>query len=182
VTAVPAPAALRPDVVIVGAGPAGLRAAAALAATVRDVLVLERESEAGGIPRHSDHLGYGMRDLGRFMSGPRYARLLRDTAVRAGATIRTEAMATGWAGPRSLHVTSPQGLLRVDARAVVLATGARERPRPARLIPGDRPDGVYTTGHLQNLAHRGRGVAGVGGLPLGGVAGVLHAAVTGAEQ
>jgi len=160
VTAVPAPAALRPDVVIVGAGPAGLRAAAALAATVRDVLVLERESEAGGVPRHSDHLGYGMRDLGRFMSGPRYARLLRDTAVRAGATIRTEAMATGWAGPRSLHVTSPQGLLRVDARAVVLATGARERPRPARLIPGDRPDGVYTTGHLQNLAHRGRGVAG----------------------
>lgn len=129
-TAVPAPAALRPDVVIVGAGPAGLRAAAALAATVRDVLVLERESEAGGIPRHSDHLGYGMRDLGRFMSGPRYARLLRDTAVRAGATIRTEAMATGWAGPRSLHVTSPQGLLRVDARAVVLATGASYRRLP----------------------------------------------------
>jgi thioredoxin reductase len=150
-------AVLSPDVVIVGAGPAGLRAATSLASTVDDVLVLEREREAGGIPRHSDHLGYGIRDLGRFMGGPRYARLLRDDAVRAGATIRTEAMATGWAGPLSLHVTSPQGLLRVDARAVVLATGARERPRPARLIPGDRPDGVYTTGHLQNLVYRGRG-------------------------
>src|SRR5262249_48615352 len=49
--------------------------------------------------------------------------------------------------------TSPRGIRTVTADAVVLATGARERPRPARLIPGDRPDGVYTTGQLQNLVH-----------------------------
>ena len=53
----------------------------------------------------------------------------------------------------NLHITSPRGIRTVTADAVVLATGARERPRPARLVPGDRPDGVYTTGQLQNLVH-----------------------------
>ena len=67
--------------------------------------------------------------------------------------LETEAMVTGWAGDRALHITSPRGVRTVTADAVVLATGARERPRPARLIAGDRPDGVYTTGQLQNLVH-----------------------------
>ncbi|WP_206051763.1 NAD(P)/FAD-dependent oxidoreductase [Nocardioides ferulae] len=152
---------LTPDVVIVGAGPAGLRAASELAGQLPgQVLVLEREREAGGIPRHSDHPGYGMRDLGRFVTGPKYARLLREKAQDAGATILTEAMATDWAGPRSLMVTSPQGRLRVDARSVVLATGARERPRAARSIPGDRAHGIYTTGTLQNVVHLKHGTVG----------------------
>lgn len=141
------------DVAIVGGGPAGLTAAAELAGGGLRVLVLERESAAGGIPRHSDHPGYGMRDMRRFISGPAYAQRLVDRATAAGADIRTAAMVTGWAGGTALEVTSPQGQLRVEARAVVLATGARERPRPARLIPGDRCDGVYTTGQLQNLVH-----------------------------
>jgi len=145
---------LTPEVVIVGAGPAGLRTAADLAPRLSgEVLVLERESDAGGIPRHSDHLGYGIRDMGRFISGPRYARVLREKAAAAGATIMTNTMATDWAGNRSLNITAPEGRIRVDARAVVLATGARERPRPARLIPGDRAHGIYTTGQLQNLVH-----------------------------
>jgi len=150
----PGPArVLTPDVVIVGAGPSGLSAAAELATHTSSVLVLERENMAGGIPRHSDHLGYGIRDMRKFVSGPHYARLLRERAAAAGATILTRAMATDWAGERSLNVTTPEGRIRVDARAVVLATGARERPRPARLIPGDRARGIYTTGHLQNLVH-----------------------------
>jgi thioredoxin reductase len=145
---------LTPDVAIVGGGPSGLRAATDLAPLVPGtVLVLERESIAGGIPRHSDHPGYGIRDMGRFIGGPHYARILRERAASAGATIMTSAMVTGWAGDRSLNVTTPEGLLRVDARAVVLATGARERPRSARLIPGDRGRGVYTTGHLQTIVH-----------------------------
>ena len=74
-------------------------------------------------------------------------------AQDAGAVLETEAMVTGWAGERALQVTSPRGVRTVTADAVVLATGARERPRPARLVPGDRPDGVYTTGQLQNLVH-----------------------------
>ncbi|MEV4550768.1 NAD(P)/FAD-dependent oxidoreductase [Nonomuraea wenchangensis] len=144
----------RVRVAVIGGGPAGLTAAAALAPSVAgDVLVLERETETGGIPRHSDHPGYGMRDLRRFMSGPEYARRLTRSAREAGALLETEAMVTGWAGPRTLEVTSPRGRRLVEADAVVLATGARERPRPARFIAGDRPDGVYTTGQLQNLVH-----------------------------
>ena len=141
-------------VAIVGGGPSGLTAAAALASQVDgQVLVIERETETGGIPRHSDHPGYGIRDLKRFISGPAYARRLTAMAQDAGAVLETEAMVTGWGGDRSLHITSPRGIRTVTADAVVLATGARERPRPARLIPGDRPDGVYTTGQLQNLVH-----------------------------
>ncbi|BCI54145.1 oxidoreductase [Mycolicibacterium litorale] len=139
-------------VAIIGGGPSGLTAAAALAPDL-DVLVLEREAQTGGIPRHSDHPGYGMRDLRRFMSGPAYARRLTVQALDAGAMLETEAMVTGWGGERLLQVTTPRGVRTVAADAVVLATGARERPRPARLIPGDRPDGVYTTGQLQNLVH-----------------------------
>ena len=141
-------------VAIVGGGPSGLTAAAALAPTVNDeVLVLEREAQTGGIPRHSDHLGYGMRDLRRFLSGPAYARRLTATAAGSGAVLETEAMVTGWGADRTLQITSPRGVRTVTADAVILATGARERPRPARLVAGDRPDGVYTTGQLQNLVH-----------------------------
>lgn len=145
---------MRVAVAVIGGGPSGLTAAAAIAPLVDgEVLVLEREAHTGGIPRHSDHLGYGMRDLKRFVSGPTYARTLTDTARDAGARLETEAMVTGWGGERTLEITSPRGRRVVEADAVVLATGARERPRPARLIPGDRPDGVYTTGQLQNLVH-----------------------------
>ncbi|TRW88399.1 pyridine nucleotide-disulfide oxidoreductase [Mycolicibacterium sp. 018/SC-01/001] len=148
-------------VAIIGGGPSGLTAAAALAPAVGgEVLVLEREAHTGGIPRHSDHLGYGLRDLRRFVSGPAYARRLTAMAADAGATLETEAMVTGWTGDRRLQITSPRGVRTVVADAVVLATGARERPRPARLIPGDRPNGVYTTGQLQNLVHLHRGQVG----------------------
>ncbi len=144
----------RVAVAIVGGGPSGLTAASELAPIVGgEVLVVEREAETGGIPRHSDHPGYGMRDLKRFISGPAYARRLTDSARDAGAHLETEAMVTGWRGERTLEITSPRGRRTLAADAVVLATGARERPRAARLIPGDRPEGVYTTGQLQNLVH-----------------------------
>ncbi len=142
------------DVAIIGGGPAGLTAAAELARdSSLNVVVLERESEAGGIPRHSDHPGYGIRDMKTFIGGPAYARRLVREAAAAGAAIRTATMVTGWAGDRSLELTSPDGRERLDARAVILATGARERARPARMIPGDRPGGIYTTGQLQNTVH-----------------------------
>ena len=151
----------RVAVAVVGGGPSGLTAAATLAPHVDgEVVVLEREAETGGIPRHSDHLGYGMRDLHRFISGPAYARRLTATATEAGAVLETEAMVTGWAGDRTMQITSPRGVRTLTADAVILATGARERPRPARLIPGDRPDGVYTTGQLQNLVHVHHGEVG----------------------
>ena len=87
-------------------------------------------------------------------------RLARRMAEAAGADIRTRAVVTGWTGDTTLDVTSPAGRQTIAARAVVLATGARERPRSARLIPGDRGSGVYTTGHLQNLVHVQRRTVG----------------------
>ncbi len=142
----------RCDVLIIGGGPSGLTAAANLA---RDhhVVVLERERFGGGIPRHSDHTGYGIRDLHRVMSGPAYAKRLVDTALASGVDLRTESMMTSWIGERSVAVTSPQGRYELAATAIILATGARERPRSARLVAGDRPAGVFTTGALQNLVH-----------------------------
>jgi thioredoxin reductase len=143
-------------VVIVGAGPAGLAAAIELRRRrVGPVLVLERETEPGGIPRHADHQGFGARDLRRVMRGPAYARRYAAAATAAGAEVRTGAMVTGWAddGGLALDVTSAAGRERIEADAVVLATGCRERPRAARLVPGTRPAGVMTTGTLQQLVH-----------------------------
>ncbi len=142
----------RSTILVVGAGPAGLTAATELART-HQVVLFDRESAAGGIPRHSAHTGYGIRDLHRVMTGPNYARRLVERAREAGVDIRTESTVTGWAGDHSLVVTSPHGRVQWDADAVILATGARERPRSARLIAGDRPAGVLTTGQLQNMVH-----------------------------
>lgn len=141
------------DVLVVGAGPAGLAAAARLAAAgAGRVEVLEREQQPGGVPRHCAHGGFGT--WTHPLTGPRYARLLTEAAERAGATLRTAVTALDWAtaGP-VLTTVGPGGPETIEARAVVLATGARERPRSARLVPGTRPAGVYTTGELQQAVH-----------------------------
>jgi thioredoxin reductase len=142
------------DVAIVGGGPSGLAAAAALSdAGAGRLVVLEREATAGGIPRHAQHQGFGLRDLRRLMSGPRYAARIAARAAAAGAEVRTETQVTGWSDDGALELTSPAGRSLLDARAVVLATGCRERPRSARLVPGSRPQGVMTTGMLQQLVY-----------------------------
>ena len=144
------------DVIVVGGGPAGLACALELRRRgVGDVLVVEREAQAGGIPRHSAHQGFGLRDFHRVLSGPRYARWYAERARGAGVEVLEQAMVTGWSADGALAVTSPAGRESVRAPAGVLATGCRERPRPARLVPGSRPEGVMTTGLLQQLASKG---------------------------
>ncbi|WP_053850094.1 NAD(P)/FAD-dependent oxidoreductase [Streptomyces sp. NRRL B-24085] len=141
------------DVLIVGAGPAGLAAAARLAAArVARIEVLDREPQAGGVPRHCAHGGFGT--WLHPLTGPACARLLVTAAEGAGAVVRPGVTALDWTGPLSLHTVGPRGPETIEARAVVLATGARERPRSARLVPGTRPAGVLTTGELQQAVHR----------------------------
>ena len=148
------------NVLIVGAGPAGLAAALELKRLgVTDVIVAEREPEAGGIPRLCGHTGFGLRDLHRVMNGPAYARQYRELAEQAGIKIATNTTITGWDnaarddGWSSLTYTSPDGTGTVQAKSVLLATGVRERPRSARLVPGYRPQGVFTTGSLQRFVY-----------------------------
>ena len=188
-------------VAVVGGGPAGLATAVELRRRgVREVVVLEREPEAGGIPRHAKHAGFGLRDLRRPLSGPAYARRWVELARQAGVEVLEETMVTGWGaglgadgpaesggrsaaaagagsgggafgeGPGGLVLTSPRGRSTLDPAAIVLATGCRERPRSARLVPGSRPAGVMTTGMLQQLVY-------LRGLPAG-----RRALVVGAEH
>jgi NADPH-dependent 2,4-dienoyl-CoA reductase/sulfur reductase-like enzyme len=96
--------------VIVGGGPSGLAAAIALRRLgISPVTVIEREREAGGIPRHSDHTGFGLRDLRTALRGPRYAERYRELAADAGVEIVTETMVTDWEGDRRLKLTGPGG-------------------------------------------------------------------------
>jgi thioredoxin reductase len=92
------------------------------------------------------------------MSGPRYAHRYVERARRVGAHVEEEAMVTGWSQDGALAVTSPSGRRTLAPAAIVLATGCRERPRAARLVAGSRPQGVMTTGTLQQLVdvHRRR--------------------------
>lgn len=143
-------------VVVIGAGPAGLSAAIELGRLgVGPVLVADRETEAGGVPRHCFHTGFGLRDRHRVMTGPAYARALAAAAMRAGAEFRLGSTVTGFDAAHAVTLTSGRGVETVRAAAVLLATGCRERPRAARLIPGDRPAGVMTTGELQQRVYLG---------------------------
>ncbi|WP_026227849.1 FAD/NAD(P)-binding oxidoreductase [Hoeflea sp. 108] len=141
----------RVSVAIVGGGPAGIAAALALRARgITGVTVLEREDSAGGVPRHCGHPPFGMREFGRILDGPAYARRLCRSATEAGVDIRLGTSVTALHPSGRLVVTTPAGVGELIADRVVLATGAREAPRSARFVTGDRPIGVITTGTLQH--------------------------------
>ncbi len=140
------------DVVIVGGGPAGLAAARRLARRgVSDVVVLEREAEPGGIPRHCGHLGFGWQSHRRLWSGPRFAAELRRDAAPLDVRTGTTVLELGKGGV--LRIRDAKGPGWIKGRAVLIATGARETPRAARLIGGTRPQGVTTTGALQQCVY-----------------------------
>jgi thioredoxin reductase len=141
------------EVVVIGGGPTAAGAVRALARRgQRDVVVLEREPEAGGIPRHCGHTGYGLAEYGRLMTGPSFGRCLA-AELGAGSDLRRRHTVRGLQPGGRLSVVGPEGSYELIARAVLLATGARETPRSARLVGGIRAPGIMTTGTLQQFVY-----------------------------
>jgi len=142
------------DVAVIGAGPSGLAAATALkAAGVKRVVVLEREAEAGGIPRHCGHPPFGMREFGRVLRGPAYARRLVRRALAAGVEIHLATTVVAVLPGTALDLACPSGRAKITARRIIYATGVRETPRAQRLISGARAQGILNTGALQSMVY-----------------------------
>lgn len=150
----PEPMESEHDVVVVGGGAAGLAAARAAASQGASVLLVDREVRFGGILKQCVHSGFGVTRYGEELTGPEYARReLSDlTGVETihGASVLELRKDAGNLRHRVVFA-SPKGLGYADAKAVVLATGSRERGLGALNIPGDRPAGVFTAGSAQNL-------------------------------
>ncbi|HKF62674.1 MAG TPA: FAD-dependent oxidoreductase, partial [Dongiaceae bacterium] len=141
------------EVAILGAGPAGLSAAIALRARgIGDIVVIEREDVPGGVPRHCGHPAFGLREFHRLLGGPAYASNL--AAAASGIEIRCRCSVTAIEPGGRIRLLDPErGETSLEARAILLAFGVRETPRSARLVGGDRPWGVVTTGALQQFVY-----------------------------
>ena len=140
------------EVVIIGGGPAGLATALALRELgITDVVVLEREEEAGGVPRHCGHRGFGFFKRWGFFTGPQLAAKLRSQTDLIDVRIKTTVLEFSLRG--SLRVHGPEGIAEMGARKIVLATGTRESSRAARLIGGKRLPGIINTGTLQEQVY-----------------------------
>jgi thioredoxin reductase len=136
------------DVVIVGGGPTGLSAAQRLHELgIKDVVILERETEAGGIPRHCGHLGFGWQSHRRLWTGPYFANELRKSAQAIDIRTQNTVLEIGKSG--QLRIQNNSGVTSIRAKHILLAMGTRETPRAARLVGGARPEGVMNTGALQ---------------------------------
>lgn len=145
---------LKVDVLVIGSGPAGLAAATqARRDGAGRVVILERNREAGGILPQCIHNGFGLRVFGRDLTGPEYAQRWKQQAADAGVTVLTRTMVLSIAPELQVSAMGNGRLLDIDAKAIVLATGCRERPRGALSIPGTRPAGIYTAGTAQRLVN-----------------------------
>lgn len=139
-------------VVVIGGGAAGLAAAIEAKREVEDVMILERSGELGGILPQCIHTGFGLHYFSENLTGPEYiSRLIQKAReLRIGHKLNTMVLRIS-PDKKIVAVNDVDGLMTIQAKAIVLAMGCRERTRGALRIPGDRPAGIYTAGTAQRL-------------------------------
>ena len=143
---------LNHDIVIVGGGPAGMAAAvAAYDAGCTDVVILDREPDIGGILRQCIHAGFGLHKLGRELTGPEYADVYKQEVLKRNIEVHYETTVTAVSPAKVVTAQNREGLLKIQAKAVILAMGCRERSRGALNTPGTRPAGIFSAGTAQKF-------------------------------
>lgn len=140
------------DLAVIGGGPAGLGAALeARRLGVRDILIIERDSQLGGILQQCIHNGFGLHLFNQELTGGEYAQRFMDQVEEEGIEVMVNTMVVQVESGLIRAINSNDGILEIRAGAIILAMGCRERTRGAINIPGSRPAGVYTAGTAQRL-------------------------------